>query len=78
VTVLTFLPWMWAQRRLPPTRAALVLLTEPVFAAVFSYATGERLGTAAVIGAVLILLGAALAELSANLAARVSEPGGAL
>jgi drug/metabolite transporter (DMT)-like permease len=78
VTVLTFLPWMWAQRRLPPTRAALVLLTEPVFAAIFSYATGERLGTAAVIGAVLILLGAALAELSASLAARVSEPGGAL
>jgi drug/metabolite transporter (DMT)-like permease len=78
VTVLTFLPWMWAQRRLPPTRAALVLLTEPVFAAIFSYATGERLGTAAAIGAVLILLGAAMAELSASLAARVSEPGGAL
>jgi hypothetical protein len=43
---------------------------------------GKRLPTllavAALIGAVLILLGAALAELSASLAARVSEPGGAL
>ena len=55
--------------------AALVLLTEPVFAAVISYATGERLATAAVVGAVLILAGAALAELSAAVASRVSEPG---
>jgi drug/metabolite transporter (DMT)-like permease len=60
----TFLPWMWAQRHIPPTRAALVLLTEPVFAAVISYATGERLSAAAVAGALLILAGAALAELS--------------
>jgi drug/metabolite transporter (DMT)-like permease len=64
VTVGTFLPWMWAQRHVPPTRAALILLTEPVFAAVVSYATGERLSAAALAGAVLILAGAALAELS--------------
>ena len=65
VTVATFLPWMWAQRHVPPTRAALVLLTEPVFATVVSYATGERLSAEAVAGAVLILAGAALAEVSA-------------
>jgi drug/metabolite transporter (DMT)-like permease len=63
VTVGTFLPWMWAQRYVPPTRAALILLTEPVFAAVFSYTTGERLSATALAGAVLILAGAALAEL---------------
>jgi drug/metabolite transporter (DMT)-like permease len=75
VTVGTFLPWMWAQRHIPPTRAALVLLTEPVFAAVISYATGERLSATAIVGALLILGGAALAELSAAVAGRVSEPG---
>jgi drug/metabolite transporter (DMT)-like permease len=75
VTVATFLPWMWAQRHLPPTRAALVLLTEPVFAAITSYATGERLTAAALTGALLILAGAALAELSAAISKRVSEPG---
>jgi drug/metabolite transporter (DMT)-like permease len=64
VTVGTFVPWMWAQRHLPPTRAALILLTEPVFAAAISYATGERLGAAAAAGALLILVGAALAEVS--------------
>jgi len=64
VTVGTFLPWMWAQRHIPPTRAALVLLTEPVFAAIASYATGERLSATALAGAALILAGAALAELS--------------
>jgi drug/metabolite transporter (DMT)-like permease len=75
VTVGTFLPWTWAQRHLPPTRVALVLLMEPVFAAITSYATGERLTTTAVVGAVLILAGAALAELSAAIAGRVSKPG---
>jgi drug/metabolite transporter (DMT)-like permease len=75
VTVGTFLPWMWAQRHIPPTRAALVLLTEPVFAAVISYATGERLSASALAGAALILGGAALAELSAAVAGRVTEPG---
>jgi drug/metabolite transporter (DMT)-like permease len=75
VTVGTFLPWMWAQRHVPPTRAALVLLTEPVFAAVISYATGERLSATAVAGALLILGGAAMAELSAAVAGRVTEPG---
>jgi drug/metabolite transporter (DMT)-like permease len=75
VTVATFLPWMWAQRHIPPTRAALVLLTEPVFAAILSVATGERLSATAVAGAVLILIGAALAELSAAVAGRVAEPG---
>ncbi len=75
VTVGTFLPWMWAQRHIPPTRAALVLLTEPVFAAIVSYATGERLSATAMVGALLILGGAALAELSAAVAGRVAEPG---
>jgi drug/metabolite transporter (DMT)-like permease len=65
VTVLTMIPWMWAARRVPPTRAALVLLLEPVFAALASAATGQPLGAVALVGAVLILAAAALAELPA-------------
>jgi len=67
VTVLTIVPWGWAQRHVPPTRAALILLTEPVFAAVAAYLTGERLNAAALAGALLILAGAVLAELPALL-----------
>ncbi|HEX9258624.1 MAG TPA: DMT family transporter [Acidimicrobiales bacterium] len=67
VTVLTLVPWGWAQRHVPPTRAALILLMEPVFAAIAGYATGERMNAAAVAGAALILAGAVLAELPALL-----------
>ena len=48
----------WAQQRIPPTRAAVILTMEPVFAALHSYlATGERFGFAGLAGAVLILSG---------------------
>lgn len=62
VTVLTMVPWAWAQQHLPPTRTALVLLLEPVFAAAADVATGGSLTPAAWVGAGLILGGAALAE----------------
>ena len=54
---------VWGQRRIPPTRAALILLSEPVFAAIASYVNGERLGGTRVAGAAVILVGIALAEL---------------
>jgi drug/metabolite transporter (DMT)-like permease len=62
VTVCTMVPWAWAQQHLPPTRAALVLLLEPVFAAAADVATGGSLTPLAWVGAALILGGAALAE----------------
>lgn len=65
VTVLTTVPWMWAQRHVSPTRAALLLLAEPVFAALAAYATGVRLTPTAIVGAALILAGALLAEVPA-------------
>lgn len=54
---------VWGQRRVGPTRTSLLLMIEPVTAAVIGWLTGTRLGTLAVIGAVLILAGIVLSEL---------------
>lgn len=54
---------LYGQRHLDPTRAALILLLEPVFAAVIGYARGERLGAAGVVGAALILIAIVLSEM---------------
>jgi drug/metabolite transporter (DMT)-like permease len=51
-----------SQLLLPPTRTALLLMIEPVSAAVIGYAIGERLGAAGWLGGVLILVGVAVAE----------------
>ena len=51
------------QRILGPTRTALILMLEPVSAAVIGYLIGERLGVGGGIGAGLILVGVVLAEL---------------
>jgi len=66
VTVLTSLPWSWAAKHLAPTRIALILLLEPVFAAVTDLLTGGHLHLLALLGAALILLGAALSLTSAT------------
>jgi drug/metabolite transporter (DMT)-like permease len=65
VTVATMVPWMWAARRVPPTRAALVLLLEPVFAALGALVTGDPLSPVSAVGAALILVAAAASELAA-------------
>ena len=71
VSAFALIPWTWAQRHIPPTRASLILLTEPVFAAVAAYIVDdERFTIGAVIGALLILLAAVLAELGPVLTAR--------
>ena len=54
---------LWGQQRIPPTRAALILLLEPVFAGLVSFLDGERLGAVELIGAGVILAAIALAEL---------------
>lgn len=46
---------VYGQRRLAPTRSALLLSTEPVFAGIIGYVTGERLGLLGIVGAALIL-----------------------
>ena len=51
---------LWGQRRIPPTRAALILLVEPVFAGLAGYVDGERLGAVELVGGVVILAGIAI------------------
>ncbi|HEX6311280.1 MAG TPA: DMT family transporter [Acidimicrobiia bacterium] len=54
---------LYGQRRVSPSRAALILLLEPVFAGVAGYVAGERLGAVKLTGAAVILVGIAIAEL---------------
>ncbi|MDP1793491.1 MAG: DMT family transporter [Acidimicrobiales bacterium] len=62
-SAIAFLLQIYGQRLLGPTRTAIVLMIEPVSAAVIGYAIGERLGANGLVGALLILLGVGLAEL---------------
>jgi len=54
---------VWAQRRVSPSRTALLLMLEPVFAAVAGAIAGDHLGLVGVTGALLILVGVLVAEL---------------
>ncbi len=62
-TAVAVLCMVWAQRVLPPARAALLLLLEPVFAGALGYFVGDRLGGRGVLGAALILTAVLLTEL---------------
>ncbi len=57
---------LWGQARIPPSRAALILLAEPVFAGIAGYLTGERLGAVRVLGAVIILAGILFSEIGSS------------
>lgn len=63
-TSLSFTLQTWAQRHTPPTRAALIFATEPVFAGFTAWAwAGERWTVRMAAGAALILAGILLVEL---------------
>jgi drug/metabolite transporter (DMT)-like permease len=53
---------LFGQRRIAPSRAALILLSEPVFAAIAGFIDGERLDAVQLLGAAVILAGIAIAE----------------
>ncbi|HUQ39145.1 MAG TPA: DMT family transporter [Acidimicrobiales bacterium] len=55
----------YGQRRVGPTRTSLLLMIEPVSAALLGVATGDQLGIRGAIGAGVILAGIAVAELEA-------------
>jgi len=58
---------VWAQRHTTATNTALILTTEPVFAALTSFLLlGERLGARATAGAALILAGIVAGELKGS------------
>jgi drug/metabolite transporter (DMT)-like permease len=62
-TAVAFVVQTWAQAHLPPTRAAVVMTMEPVFAGLFAVvAGGERLGPRTLIGAALVLAAMVLTE----------------
>lgn len=61
-TALAFLAMVWAQRSVTPSRAALVLLLEPVFAAFLSWLRGDELTVASAAGGGLILVAVVIAE----------------
>ena len=65
-TAIAFLIQTRAQREIPPTRTAVILTAEPVFAGIFGYlVAGDRLGARGYAGAVLIVAGILVAELFA-------------
>ncbi len=64
-TVFAFLVQTSMQRFTSPTHTALIFCMEPVFGAFFAYLLlGERLGVWGIIGAVMILTGMVLSEIS--------------
>lgn len=53
---------VWGQRRVGPTRTALLLMIEPVTAAIVGWAAGQPLGALGLAGAGLILVGILVSE----------------
>jgi len=65
----------FVQQRLSAVRTAVILTTEPLFAALFGYLlAGDRLNALQVCGAVLMLAAVALAEVGAALSPRNKPP----
>jgi drug/metabolite transporter (DMT)-like permease len=63
-TALAFFVQTWAQAHLPPTRAAVVLTMEPVFAGIFGVAIGgDSLSARTIVGAALVLVAMYAVEL---------------
>jgi drug/metabolite transporter (DMT)-like permease len=62
-SALAFSVQLWGQRYVEPSRAAVILLFEPVVAGVVGYAVGERLGVSGYVGAAVILSSILVAEL---------------
>jgi drug/metabolite transporter (DMT)-like permease len=77
-TAVAFTIQAWAQQFTPPTHTALIFLLEPVFAWMTSYVVlGERLGTRATVGALMIMAGVLMSELKGSAAQRGEEVGAA-
>ncbi|HTR71344.1 MAG TPA: DMT family transporter [Mycobacteriales bacterium] len=74
-TALAFFIQTWAQARLTPTRAAVILTMEPVFAGIFGVAIGGDTLTARTLGgAALVLLAMYVVELGPRHSADAEVP----
>ena len=69
-TALAFVLQVYGQRSVPPSRAAVLLLVEPVFAALLATVTGDALGALQLVGAALILLAVLFCEVAPDLLQR--------
>lgn len=67
-SALAFVIQTWAQRRIPPSRVALILVTEPAFGGVFGWAVAGVWPIREVLGAALMLGGMITSEAVAALA----------
>ena len=63
-TALAFVLQVSGQRTVPPSRAAVLLLVEPVFAAILAALTGHPLAAVQLVGAGLILFAVVLSEVA--------------
>jgi drug/metabolite transporter (DMT)-like permease len=63
VSALALLLQSWGQRRVGPSHASLLLMIEPVAAAVLGWLLHEHLGGRGIVGAALILAGIAISEI---------------
>ena len=61
-SAIAFTLQLWGQRSLEPSRAAVILLFEPVVAGFVGFAVGERLGVKGYVGAIVIFGGILIAE----------------
>lgn len=62
-TAFAYVGQTWAQARLSPTRAAVIMTMEPVFAGLFGFLAGERLGLRTLVGGAVVLAAMYLVEL---------------
>ncbi|GAV31135.1 permeases of the drug/metabolite transporter (DMT) superfamily [Coriobacteriaceae bacterium EMTCatB1] len=62
-----------AQRTIPPSTVALILVTEPAFGGLFGWLAGERIGLRGLVGAALILAAMVFVEVAGSRAARRGE-----
>ena len=53
---------LWGQRYVEPSRAAVIMLFEPVVAGFVGFLVGERLGVKGYLGALVIFSGIVIAE----------------
>ena len=67
-TIITFLLWMWGQARMSATHASIIFSLEPVFATLFAVwvrgVEAEWIGWRGIFGAVLILAGVLVSEMT--------------
>lgn len=71
-TAVAFFVQTRAQQQIPPTRTAVILTAEPVFAGIFGFVlAGDRIGWRGLAGGVLIVAGILVAELRAPAAEKV-------